>query len=258
MNMYLRFSVAAAILIAASLLQAAPVANASPISHYADASSISRYAADVPKAAAAAPVYASVKHINTANGGLDSMLFTYLRPSLDKYWGQQLGKVYTAPGWSWINRAGGTATGCGDITLDDAGKEAAFYCPKDKVIYFNADFLLYQEANFGFAGIAETIAHEYGHHIQHLKGISSSMPVETSELQADRDAGAYLWWAGWNYTDPSGKKADWYNLADLQDVAYSTGDYDYSDPDHHGTPVERQDAITRGWNYGPGLNATTF
>jgi hypothetical protein len=51
---------------------------------------------------------------------------------------------------------------------------------------------------------------------------------------------------------------DWYNLADLQAVAYGTGDYAFSDPDHDGTPSERSDAITRGWNTGPGLNATTI
>jgi predicted metalloprotease len=232
--MHFRSSVAAALVLAASLLQMAPVAHAAP-----------------------APAYPGFKHINTADGGLDALLFNNLRPSLDKYWGQQLGKAYTAPGWSWINRAGGTATACGTISLEDAGNEAAFYCPNDKVIYFNADFLLSQETGYGFAGVVEVIAHEYGHHIQHLKGLSPNMSVSASELQADRDAGAYLSWAKWGYID-NGKRADWYNLTDLQAVAYGTGDYAYNDPDHHGTPTERSDAITRGWNIGPGMNATAI
>jgi predicted metalloprotease len=202
---------------------------------------------------------APYQHLSdTSNAGMDSILFIYLRPNLDRYWGQTLGNMYTAPGWSWINRSGGTATACGNITLENAAKQAAFYCPRDKVLYFNADFLQYQERLFGFPGIATVIAHEYGHHIQNLEGWASVMTTQQEELQADRDAGAYLRWAGWTYTTNNGGIASWYTLSDVQGVAWAAGDYLYSDPDHHGTPSERSEAVTRGWNNGPGLSSAAI
>jgi uncharacterized protein len=98
---------------------------------------------------------------------------------------------------------GGTPTGCG------VGQSAMgpFYCPLDEKVYLDLDFFAELDRRFGAPGDfaqAYVIAHELGHHVQHLQGIdervrqfqrgnpdvANQMSVRM-ELQADCYAGVW-------------------------------------------------------------------
>ncbi len=87
-----------------------------------------------------------------------------------------------------------------------------FYCPSDQGIYLDTSFFQQMEQQMGAGGDfaqAYVIAHEVGHHIQHLTGVASRVRQQQSrvsredgnalqvrmELQADCYAGV---WAGQN------------------------------------------------------------
>ncbi len=94
-------------------------------------------------------------------------------------------------------------TGCGQA---DA-QVGPFYCPADAKVYFDLDFLQQLQAQFGATGDLAAqyiVAHEYGHHVQNLLGVSTEVsriqqedPAQANlysvalELQADCFAGAW-------------------------------------------------------------------
>ncbi len=84
--------------------------------------------------------------------------------------------------------SGQTETGCG---VGDA-RTGPFYCPGDGKAYFDLDFLQQLQTQFGATGDLATqyiVAHEYGHHIQDLLGISAK--VSQLEQQNPSQANAY-------------------------------------------------------------------
>jgi predicted metalloprotease len=99
--------------------------------------------------------------------------------------------------------SGATQTGCGPAS----SQTGPFYCPADALVYFDLDFLNELQSRFGAQGdfaTAYITAHEYGHHVQNLLGLSRqvnelsqqqpSLANELSirlELQADCLAGAW-------------------------------------------------------------------
>ncbi len=96
---------------------------------------------------------------------------------------------------------GAVSSGCGRAT----SAVGPFYCPLDELVYLDVSFFRELERQFGAAGDfaeAYVIAHEVGHHVQHLLGAeqevreaSSRDPAVTNEmsirleLQADCYAG---------------------------------------------------------------------
>ncbi len=80
-----------------------------------------------------------------------------------------------------------TQTGCG------TGQSATgpFYCPLDKKVYLDLVFFRELQSRFGAPGDfaqAYVIAHEVGHHVQHLLGVSDQVHQAqqgTSESQAN-------------------------------------------------------------------------
>lgn len=121
--------------------------------------------------------------------------------TLDAFWSE----VSDAEGVAFVlpeaeSFEGATTTACGNAT----SSTGPFYCPADQAIYMDVSFFDVLEDRFGAQGgpFAEmyVIAHEYGHHMQHLIGTMSradrTRPGAESdgvrlELQADCYAGMW-------------------------------------------------------------------
>lgn len=115
---------------------------------------------------------------------------------------QEMDKEYEAPALVLFNE--GQQSGCGYAT----SAVGPFYCPADHKVYIDLEFYKELRDRFGVNGdFAQSyvIAHEVGHHVQNLLGISDKMQQARSsmsekeynklsvklELQADFFAG--LW-----------------------------------------------------------------
>jgi hypothetical protein len=172
--------------------------------------------------------------------------------NLDTFWGWNFAhatvpRTYTSPGVSWLNEAGGTTTACGNLEAQQSMQEAAFYCFPGKAMYFDYGFLAgVINANYGWEGVTAAMAHEEGHHVQNLVGVHNAT-TQQQELQADCLAGAFMRW------DSTGGNSKDVNLQDLQAEFFNLGDapsVPASDPNSHGTGLQRQQSFTNGWTSG--------
>lgn len=117
-----------------------------------------------------------------------------------------MGKTYTKPTLVLFRDA--TTSGCGTASASTG----PFYCPADQDLYIDLSFAQQLKEQFGATGdfaMAYVVAHEVGHHVQDLLGVTSKMQQlqqqlsETEynkysvrlELQADFYAGL---WAHYN------------------------------------------------------------
>ena len=117
-------------------------------------------------------------------------------------WSAEL-QGYRAPTLVLYEQATGTACGTGQSAM------GPFYCPLDQQVYIDLQFFNELETRFGAPGDfaqAYVIAHEVGHHVQHLLGTDEKMRRGQSqagnraeanrlsvalELQADCYAGVW-------------------------------------------------------------------
>ena len=154
-----------------------------------------------------------------------------------------------------------------------------FYCPGDKKLYIDLDFYNELANRFGAAGDfaqAYVIAHEVGHHVQTLLGISQSVhaargrqsPAEANamsvrlELQADCFAGV---WA--HHADRVRGIVESGDLEEALNAASAIGDdrlqrqgRGYVSPDSftHGTSAQRARWFRRGFSGGDPQACDTF
>lgn len=151
---------------------------------------------------------------------------------------------------------GGVNTGCGSGT----SAMGPFYCPADQTIYIDTSFYDTLERQLGAGGDFAryyVLAHEYGHHIQTITGISSQIrsaqqqnPSRANqlqvlmELQADCYAGV---WAGKNRNliEP-GDIEEGMNAAAAIGDDRLTGGRVSSENFTHGTSQQRSDALRLG------------
>ncbi|MBM3966650.1 MAG: hypothetical protein FJ308_16530 [Planctomycetes bacterium] len=120
----------------------------------------------------------------------------------NKLFKEQLGARYEEP--KLVVFTGRVRTACGDASA----AVGPFYCPGDKNVYLDFDFFRVMERDLKAGGefaMAYVIAHEVGHHVQNLLGLSSRVQrmqqMQTSkeanklsvrlELQADYLAGVW-------------------------------------------------------------------
>ena len=77
-----------------------------------------------------------------------------------------------------------TDTGCGQAT----SQVGPFYCPLDRLVYFDLDFLVQLQEQFGATGDLAAqyiVAHEFGHHVQNLLGTNDA--VNQAQQQGRRE-----------------------------------------------------------------------
>jgi predicted metalloprotease len=206
------------------------------------------------------PQQAPAARGRTRPGTIGAFLTDVLR-SVDGYWTATLkrsGRPAPSVRYLWVTPGERVATGCGAA----AGEDAAFYCPGDDTIYVSqvlaAQIYRGVARNFpgeqtgsghavGDFGLAYVVAHEYAHNIQQELGIARVDPrvgVEPLELQADCMAG--LW-------GNSVYKRGLLQPGDVQEAistAQAAGDFEYSNPQHHGTPAQRRAAWLLGYRSG--------
>lgn len=181
------------------------------------------------------------------------------------------GLEYKEPGM--VLFTGDVSTACGNAT----SASGPFYCPGDKKVYMDLDFFNELESRFGADGgdfaMAYVIAHEVGHHVQTLLGISAKVrqmqskmsKVEANkmtvkqELQADFYAGI---WA--HYMKQYLEEGD---IDEALSAAHAVGDdaiqkrvQGHVTPDSftHGTSKQRKEWFTKGFKSGDISLGNTF
>lgn len=184
-----------------------------------------------------------------------------------------MGKQYVEP--TLVLFRGRTTSGCG-------GANAAtgpFYCPGDKKLYIDLSFAQQLKQQFGVKGdfaMAYVVAHEVGHHVQDLLGLSDKMAQlrqqlsETEynkysvrlELQADFYAGL---WAHYDQKMKNVINAD--DIEEALNAANAIGDdrlqQEYQGtvtPDSftHGTSEQRMYWFKKGYETGDFNQGNTF
>ena len=187
---------------------------------------------------------------------------------------KSMGKTYKAP--TLVFYTGSTQTGCG---LGQAAM-GPFYCSADENVYIDLSFFMemqqtlgIEEATFTYAYV---LAHEVGHHVQHLLGDLDKAHQQMArlgkaegnrvsvqiELQADFYAG--VWGHDEQKLFNSLEKGD---LEKALDAALKIGD-DYLQKKAqgradertftHGTSVQRQRWFKRGFQTGDLSQGNTF
>ncbi len=142
-----------------------------------------------------------------------------------------------------------------------------FYCPSDNGIYIDTDFYKEMEQRLGASGDfarAYVIAHEYGHHIQTLTGISdqirsaqSQNPQRANQLQVRMELQADCYAGIW-----ASKNRDKIEAGDMEEglnAAHSIGDdtlmaaagrRPVEASFTHGTSEQRKEWLRKGMNSG--------
>ena len=187
---------------------------------------------------------------------------TTVTKDVDAYWTkafEDAGLPEPRVSYGWIPAGSIATSACGGL-----GDSAAAYCSGDDTIYISEQFAsdIYNGSldhalpgssqgygrTVGDFAVAYIVAHEYGHQIQDELGLferyGQQMPTMAFELQADCYAGA---WANSAYQENRLEDGD---VEEALDAALAVGDFDTANPGHHGTPEQRREAWTRGFESG--------
>ncbi|MGB7934577.1 MAG: neutral zinc metallopeptidase [Gammaproteobacteria bacterium] len=186
---------------------------------------------------------------------------------------RQSGKTYQEPNLVLYSGAVESACGMGSAAM------GPFYCPGDRKVYIDLAFFDQLRRRHGAPGDfaqAYVIAHEVGHHVQNLLGISELVQSEQRglgkaeanalsvklELQADCFAG--LWG---NHADRSRQVLEEGDIEEALNAASAIGDdrlqkegSGYVVPENftHGTSRQRVEWFKRGIEHGDIASCNTF
>jgi predicted metalloprotease len=190
---------------------------------------------------------------------------------------REMGSQYQHPRMVWFT--GATASACGHAS----SAVGPFYCPADQKVYLDFSFFQELDRRFGAPGDfaqAYVVAHEVGHHVQTLLGISEkvtraqrSAGSETEanamsvrmELQADCLAG--VWANRANRLNPGRPMLEEGDVEEGLRAAASIGDdrmqsmaQGYVQPESwtHGSSQQRVEWLGRGLKSGDPNTCQTF
>ena len=190
---------------------------------------------------------------------------------------QQRGATYQPPRLDVFSGSYPTACGQGDAAA------GPFYCPADQKVYIDLDFFRMLEQRFQAPGDfarAYVVAHEVGHHVQKLLGITAKTDALRQrmsatdynkvsvrvELQADCFAGIWGHWLG-SPANQTRVKLDAGDVDAALRAATAIGDDTLQKqargtvvPDSftHGTSAERVNWFKRGFDSGDINQCDTF
>ncbi|HKN96229.1 MAG TPA: neutral zinc metallopeptidase [Pseudonocardiaceae bacterium] len=191
---------------------------------------------------------------------------------------QQWNRVFTDAGLTYqparlVLFTSAVHTGCGT----QSAKVGPFYCPADHGVYLDVSFFEQMARQFGVRGDfaqAYVVAHEVGHHIQVLTGVtaqvahlSQSMPEAANalsvrtELQADCYAGV---WAHSTYQrgllEPGDIEEALHAAAVVGDDFQQRAATGTVQPENwtHGSSAQRQQWFTTGYQTGDPARCDTF
>jgi hypothetical protein len=97
----------------------------------------------------------------------------------------------------------------------------------------------YTIKTYGELPVAGILAHEWGHRAQFSIGWQDYKKNAYRELEADAFSGYYMALA---------KQYAWSQIQSYYQNIYASGDYNYNNPQHHGTPDQRLQAAYLGVN----------
>ena len=224
---------------------------------------------------AQAPVQQRAAPVDPAQDRLKDFVSVVLADTEDT-WGeifQKGGGQYERP--KLVLFTGAVRSACG-LAQSATGP---FYCPGDHKVYIDLDFYNLLEKRFGAPGEfakAYVVAHEVGHHVQNLLGISEKVQTAMQkssreranqlsvrmELQADCYAGI---WA--NHANRSRHIIESGDIESALNAAAAIGDdrlqkqsQGYVSPESftHGSSAQRVQWFKRGWESGELSACDTF
>jgi len=191
----------------------------------------------------------------------------------NKLFPEQLNRNYKPP--TLVMFSGTTRSACGNASA----ASGPFYCPGDQKVYIDLGFYDQLSKNFGAGGdfaMAYVIAHEVGHHVQDLLGITDEVHKQRGriskteynelsvrlELQADFLAGVWT-----HHADRMNQILEEGDIEEALRAANAIGDdmiqkksqgYVVPDAFTHGTSAQRVRWFKRGYETGNLKYGDTF
>jgi predicted metalloprotease len=168
---------------------------------------------------------------------------------------------------------GSTDSGCGPAQ----SVMGPFYCPLDERVYLDLGFFQELKQRFGASGDfaqAYVLAHELGHHVQHLLGtdarvrqIEQSNPAEANQLSVRVELQADCYAGVWAHSTDQRRMLEQGDVDEALNAAAAVGDDRIQkrttgrinvDSFTHGSAAQRSEWFKRGFESGDPRNCTTL
>ncbi|CCG87982.1 neutral zinc metallopeptidase [Erwinia piriflorinigrans] len=185
---------------------------------------------------------------------------------------QKMGKTWQAPTLVMYRNQTSTACGSGQSAM------GPFYCPGDSKVYIDLSFYDQMKSQLGAGGeFAQgyVIAHEVGHHVQHLLGIDQKVrqmqqganQTQVNQLSVKMELQADCFAGVWGYYMQQEKVLETGDLESALNAAQAIGDDRLQQrsqgrvvPDSftHGTSQQRLSWFKKGFDGGNPAQCNTF